>query len=164
MELWRTAHVGIIDGTRDREGKYANRRKSSVCGTTSSDQRYWGGPIFATCVQSLSKIDPNEALRIFDEVYDKNSDNEKNNLSKPLALSACVAGAEPSDLEACKPRLKFVKDNPATPLSSDTLTLFQMRRCFRCICRNRHHRKRTRRSTGRPPSRKSSANSTKASV
>ena len=42
---------------------------------------------FATCVQSLSKIDPNEALRIFDEVYDKSSDNEKkNNLSKPLRV------------------------------------------------------------------------------
>ena len=79
---------------------------------------------FATCVQSLSKIDPNEALRIFDEVYDKSSDNEKKIIRPNLyALNACVAAcAELRQISDARKRVsKFVKDNPATPLSSDTL-------------------------------------------
>jgi pentatricopeptide repeat protein len=82
---------------------------------------------YATCVQSLSRIDPNEAMRVFDEVYESTSDKNNNN-KNPIrpnlyALNACVAAcAELRQISEARKRVsQFVKNNPATPLSSDTL-------------------------------------------
>ena len=86
-----------------------------------SDDRF-----FASCVQSLSIIDPNEALRLFDEVYENNNNNtsEKTKIAPNVyALNACVqACAELRQISEARQRVsRFVKNNPGTPISSETL-------------------------------------------
>ena len=66
-------------------------------------------------------------MRVFDEVYESTSDKNNNN-KNPIrpnlyALNACVAAcAELRQISEARKRVsQFVKNNPATPLSSDTL-------------------------------------------
>ena len=125
MDLHGVAHTSesltalvLARGKLRQPGEIVNLfEKHFKANSDIADDRF-----YATCVQCLSKLDPNEALRIFDEVYESTSD-KKDRRPNLYALNACVAAcAELRHISEARKRVsRFVKNNPATPLSSDTL-------------------------------------------